>query len=134
MTRCGCSARTSALSSSHPPDAGRRWPTCWTWSSPASGRPARSRRLGRRGRCRRVAALAFASVPSRWWRHDALQVDGADVDWWVEADGALHARDDAGLAAALAWSAGQWRRRHLAAELLADPERPGAALGAAAFD
>jgi hypothetical protein len=53
-----------------------------------------------------------------WWRHARLQVDGADVRWWVDDDDRCHATDLDGLARALAWTAGAWPDRYLIRELL----------------
>jgi hypothetical protein len=62
--------------------------------------------------------------------HEQLLVaDGADgteerieLDWrW--ADGTLHAATLEGVAAGLAWAAGQWQRRFEVAALLEDPTR-----------
>lgn len=55
-----------------------------------------------------------------WCEHDELIVDGVDVDWWVDADGA-HAATADGLARAIAWSCGRWQARHAVALLLAEP-------------
>jgi hypothetical protein len=72
--------------------------------------------------------------PIDWCRHDRLEVDGVPVGWWVDGDGALHAGGPNGLATALAWASGQWRRRFLLAALLAEPDRGPELLADAAFD
>ena len=53
-----------------------------------------------------------------WWRHPRLQVDGADVGWWVDGERRCHATDLDGLAKALAWTAGAWPDRQLIREVL----------------
>jgi hypothetical protein len=80
------------------------------------------------------AAVLDVVTGSEWYRHDRLEVDGVAVDWWVEADGALHAGGPDGLATALAWASGQWRRRFLLAALLAEPGHGPELLAEAAFD
>ena len=69
-----------------------------------------------------------------WCRHDAVQVDGVDVDWWVDDDGHLHASGPAGLARALAWSARRWGQRFLVGAVLADAGVVDRLLADAAFD
>ena len=56
--------------------------------------------------------------------HDDLVVDGVAVEWRV-ADGVVHASTLSGLARGLALAAGHWQRRHLVAEVLADPTAAG---------
>jgi hypothetical protein len=59
------------------------------------------------------------AAPVSWVRHQQLTVDEVALPWrW--ADGVLHATDS-GLAAGLAWAAGDWPSRHLFAALLARP-------------
>lgn len=69
-------------------------------------------------------------APLTYIEHEQLLVaDGADgteerieLDWrW--ADGTLHAATLEGVAAGLAWAAGQWQRRFEVAALLEDPTR-----------
>jgi hypothetical protein len=48
-------------------------------------------------------------------------VDGAEVEWWVDEDGLVHASTLDGLARGLAWAAGAWERRSALAEVLLDP-------------
>ncbi|WP_460446785.1 thioesterase domain-containing protein, partial [Angustibacter aerolatus] len=60
-------------------------------------------------------------APTEWTEHDELQVDGHDVEWWVDDTGHPHAATLAGLARALAWAAGSWAARWTIAEVLADP-------------
>jgi hypothetical protein len=74
-----------------------------------------------------AAALALLpGAPRTWCEHEVLLVDGADVAWWVDGDGAgdggrVHAATLDGLALGLAWSAGRWDRRAVVAEVLGDP-------------
>ncbi|MDP9220534.1 MAG: hypothetical protein M3P23_08340 [Actinomycetota bacterium] len=69
-----------------------------------------------------------------WRRHEAVQVDGVDVDWWVDGDGHLHASGPTGLARALAWSARRWSQRFLVGAVLADAGVADRLLADAAFD
>ncbi|PWI45884.1 molecular chaperone Hsp90 [Streptomyces sp. ICBB 8177] len=67
-------------------------------------------------------------APASYVEHEELLVAAADgeqaLDWrW--ADGVLHAATLEGVAAGLAWAAGQWRRRFEVAALLEDPSRAG---------
>jgi hypothetical protein len=73
-----------------------------------------------------VPAEVRALLPgaaTRWCEHDELLVDGAEVDWWVDApaDGLVHAATLDGLARALAFAAGAWDLRWALADLLLDP-------------
>jgi hypothetical protein len=65
----------------------------------------------------------LAAAPRWWHEHDQLTVGGADVDWWVNPDGEVHAATMDGLARGLAWSAGRWDQRQDVAAVLADPAR-----------
>ncbi len=65
----------------------------------------------------------LAGAPPSWHEHDQLMVGGCDVDWWVNADGEVHAATMDGLARGLAWSAGRWDRRQDVAAVLADPDQ-----------
>lgn len=72
-----------------------------------------------------VASALCPDAPASWVEHDGLQLaapggDPVDVDW-VVVRGEPHACTLAGLARALAWSAGRWELRHAVAEALADP-------------
>ena len=68
-----------------------------------------------------VRAL-LPGAPDRYVEHDTLLVDGVELDWrWTGRT--LHAATVEGLAAGLAWAAGQWARRFEAAALLEDPDR-----------
>lgn len=73
-------------------------------------------------------------VPPLWWEHEELTVDGVDVSWWVDAEGAPHAATFDGLAKALAWSAGHWDRRHLIRAVLNEPDRTSELLQDATYD
>ena len=69
-----------------------------------------------------VRAL-LPDAPLTYREHDELVVDGTDVDWRRTPDGVLHAATLEGVAAGLAWAAGQWGRRFEVAALLEDPQR-----------
>ncbi|WP_240677662.1 sacsin N-terminal ATP-binding-like domain-containing protein [Actinacidiphila soli] len=62
-------------------------------------------------------------APLTYIEHEELLVEGdIELDWrWV--DGVLHAATLEGVAAGLAWAAGQWQRRFEVAALLEDPTR-----------
>jgi hypothetical protein len=69
-----------------------------------------------------------AAVPETFVEHDDLTVASVPVDWWVGADGTVHAATLDGLARGLAWATGQWQRRWLLAAVLDDPGRLAALL------
>ncbi|MGQ7297206.1 sacsin N-terminal ATP-binding-like domain-containing protein [Quadrisphaera sp. KR29] len=74
---------------------------------------------------------ALPGCPRRWTEHEALEVDGVDVAWWVSGRGAgaaVHAATPAGLARGLALAAGRWEARALVVELLTGPARAALAL------
>jgi hypothetical protein len=73
-------------------------------------------------------------VPATWWEHEELTVDGVEVSWWVDADGAPHAATFDGLAKALAWSADRWDRRHVIRAVLNEPDRSTELLVDAVYD
>ncbi|ADB33292.1 hypothetical protein Kfla_4256 [Kribbella flavida DSM 17836] len=73
-------------------------------------------------------------VPDTWWEHEELTVDGYEVSWWVDDDGAPHAATFNGLAKALAWSAGRWDQRHVILAVLSDPARASELRVDATFD
>ncbi|MGW5364120.1 sacsin N-terminal ATP-binding-like domain-containing protein [Actinopolymorpha pittospori] len=73
-------------------------------------------------------------VPTTWWEHDDLLVDGHPVQWWVGPDGRPHAATGDGLARALAWATGRWELRHALATVLAEPDQAATLLVEAAFD
>ncbi|MGP2439127.1 sacsin N-terminal ATP-binding-like domain-containing protein [Streptomyces sp. JW3] len=70
-----------------------------------------------------VRALLGARTPSCYVEHEELVVDGVQLDWRLGADGVPHAATLEGVAAGLAWAAGQWPRRFEVAALLEDPSR-----------
>ncbi|MFG2791554.1 sacsin N-terminal ATP-binding-like domain-containing protein [Streptomyces sp. NPDC048419] len=72
-----------------------------------------------------VRVLLGARTPSTYVEHEELVVDGVELDWRLTSDGTLHAATLEGVAAGLAWSAGQWPRRFEVAALLEDPSRTG---------
>jgi hypothetical protein len=67
-----------------------------------------------------VVREVLPAAPLEWMEHDDLVVDGVAVEWRV-LDGVVHASTLNGLARGLALAAGSWQRRHLVAEVLADP-------------
>lgn len=73
-------------------------------------------------------------VPSLWWEHEELTVDGVEVSWWVDADGAPHAATFDGLAKALAWAGTRWDRRHIIRAVLNEPDRTSELLTDATYD
>ncbi|MCM1969817.1 sacsin N-terminal ATP-binding-like domain-containing protein [Streptomyces sp. G1] len=70
-----------------------------------------------------VRVLLGARTPSSYIEHEELVVDGVEIDWRLTDDGVLHAATLEGVAAGLAWAAGQWPRRFEVAALLEDPSR-----------
>ncbi|MEV7420963.1 molecular chaperone Hsp90 [Streptomyces sp. NPDC089919] len=70
-----------------------------------------------------VRVLLGPSVPSSYVEHEELVAGGIELDWRRTADGVLHAATLEGVAAGLAWAAGQWPRRFEVAALLEDPSR-----------
>ncbi|MFE0818822.1 sacsin N-terminal ATP-binding-like domain-containing protein [Streptomyces sp. NPDC058847] len=70
-----------------------------------------------------VRVLLGARTPASYMEHEELVVDGVEIDWRVTDDGALHAATLEGVAAGLAWAAGQWPRRFEVAALLEDESR-----------
>jgi hypothetical protein len=78
-------------------------------------------------------AELLPDAPEQYVEHDKLIVDGAGVPWRC-TNGEVHATTPASLAAALAWAAGQWPLRHLAAALLAAPEDAARLLADADLD
>ncbi|MFI7062262.1 sacsin N-terminal ATP-binding-like domain-containing protein [Kribbella sp. NPDC050124] len=73
-------------------------------------------------------------VPATWWEHEELTVDGVEVSWWVDEDGAPHAATFDGLAKALAWASGRWDQRHVIRAVLNEPDRSSELLVDAAYD
>lgn len=72
-----------------------------------------------------VRVLLGAGTPASYVEHEELVVDGVEIDWRLTGDGVLHAATLEGVAAGLAWAAGQWPRRFEVAALLEDPSRTG---------
>ncbi|MGW6542172.1 sacsin N-terminal ATP-binding-like domain-containing protein [Streptomyces massasporeus] len=70
-----------------------------------------------------VRVLLGHRTPASYVEHDELVVDGVEIDWRLTDDGVLHAATLEGVAAGLAWAAGQWPRRFEVAALLEDPSR-----------
>ncbi|GLW50852.1 hypothetical protein Stsp02_65130 [Streptomyces sp. NBRC 14336] len=70
-----------------------------------------------------VRVLLGPRTPSSYIEHEELVVDGVEIDWRLTDDGVLHAATLEGVAAGLAWAAGQWPRRFEVAALLEDPSR-----------
>lgn len=70
-----------------------------------------------------VLLLLGPSTPRTYWEHEELIAGGTELDWRRTPDGTLHAATLEGVAAALAWAAGQWPRRFEVAALLEDPSR-----------
>ncbi|MFD4529515.1 sacsin N-terminal ATP-binding-like domain-containing protein [Streptomyces sp. NPDC058470] len=70
-----------------------------------------------------VRVLLGPATPASYVEHEELVVDGVELDWLRTRDGVLHAATVEGVAAALAWAAGQWPRRFEVAALLEDPSR-----------
>ncbi|MFJ1644810.1 sacsin N-terminal ATP-binding-like domain-containing protein [Streptomyces sp. NPDC088258] len=70
-----------------------------------------------------VRALLGAETPETYVEHEELRAGGVELDWRRTPDGVLHAATLEGVAAGLAWAAGQWPRRFEVAALLEDPSR-----------
>ncbi|MEU9351702.1 molecular chaperone Hsp90 [Streptomyces griseoloalbus] len=70
-----------------------------------------------------VRVLLGPRTPASYVEHEELVVDGVEIDWRLTGDGVLHAATWEGVAAGLAWAAGQWPRRFEVAALLEDPSR-----------
>ncbi|MFB7593576.1 sacsin N-terminal ATP-binding-like domain-containing protein [Streptomyces sp. NPDC056160] len=70
-----------------------------------------------------VGVLLGPRTPVTYVEHEELVVDGTELDWRLTPDGVLHAATLEGVAAGLAWAAGQWPRRFEVAALLEDPSR-----------
>ncbi|MFF4168770.1 sacsin N-terminal ATP-binding-like domain-containing protein [Streptomyces sp. NPDC001744] len=70
-----------------------------------------------------VAALLGPSAPATYVEHEELRAGGVELDWRRTPDGTVHAATLEGVAAGLAWAAGQWPRRFEVAALLEDPTR-----------
>ncbi|MHB9759645.1 sacsin N-terminal ATP-binding-like domain-containing protein [Streptomyces sp. BYX5S] len=72
-----------------------------------------------------VRVLLGAATPATYVEYEELYVGGTEVDWRRTPDGVVHAATLEGVAAGLAWAAGQWPRRFEVAALLEDPSRTG---------
>ncbi|WP_155059013.1 sacsin N-terminal ATP-binding-like domain-containing protein [Streptomyces blattellae] len=70
-----------------------------------------------------VRILLGPRTPDTYVEHEELVVDGVEIDWRLTDDSVLHASTLEGVAAGLAWAAGQWPRRFEVAALLEDPSR-----------
>ncbi|MFJ4962771.1 sacsin N-terminal ATP-binding-like domain-containing protein [Streptomyces sp. NPDC088729] len=70
-----------------------------------------------------VRVLLGAGTPDTYVEHTELRAGGAELDWRRTPDGVVHAATLEGVAAGLAWAAGQWPRRFEVAALLEDPSR-----------
>lgn len=70
-----------------------------------------------------VLLLLGPATPTTYVEHEELIAGGTELDWRRTPDGTLHAATLEGVAAGLAWSAGQWPRRFEVAALLEDPSR-----------
>ncbi|MGW6021564.1 sacsin N-terminal ATP-binding-like domain-containing protein [Streptomyces sp. NPDC055099] len=70
-----------------------------------------------------VRLLLGPATPGTYIEHDELIAGGVELDWRRVPDGTVHAATLEGVAAGLAWAAGQWPRRFEVAALLEDPSR-----------
>ncbi|WP_343246189.1 molecular chaperone Hsp90 [Streptomyces sp. SID5785] len=70
-----------------------------------------------------VRTLLGPAVPDTYVEYEELSVGGHEADWRRTPDGTVHAATLEGVAAGLAWAAGQWPRRFEVAALLEDPSR-----------
>ncbi|MEO3978630.1 molecular chaperone Hsp90 [Streptomyces sp. CAU 1734] len=70
-----------------------------------------------------VRSLLGPGAPASYTEHDELIAGGAELEWRRTPDGTVHAATLEGVAAGLAWAAGQWPRRFEVAALLEDPSR-----------
>ncbi|WP_328725589.1 sacsin N-terminal ATP-binding-like domain-containing protein [Streptomyces sp. NBC_00259] len=70
-----------------------------------------------------VHALLGPATPASYVEHEELLAGGVELDWRRTPDGVIHAATVEGVAAGLAWAAGQWPRRFEVAALLEDPSR-----------
>ncbi|MER5278335.1 molecular chaperone Hsp90 [Streptomyces sp. NPDC002809] len=70
-----------------------------------------------------VRILLGPGTPDTYVEHGELRAGGVELDWRRTPDGVVHASTLEGVAAGLAWAAGQWPRRFEVAALLEDPSR-----------
>jgi hypothetical protein len=75
---------------------------------------------GKRTPVPEIVHLILPDALPSYQAHEPLTVDGTGVPWRYR-DGELHAATTAGVAAGLAWAAGQWHTRHLLTALLTTP-------------
>ncbi|MGW6457493.1 sacsin N-terminal ATP-binding-like domain-containing protein [Streptomyces sp. NPDC055078] len=81
-----------------------------------------------------VRVLLGPATPASYTEHDELIAGGREVEWRRTPDGVIHASTLEGVAAALAWAAGQWPRRFEVAALLEDLSRTDELARARWFD
>ncbi|WP_069815944.1 sacsin N-terminal ATP-binding-like domain-containing protein [Streptomyces sp. TP-A0874] len=93
----------------------RRLSEAVTAEAPAGGEP--------RAVPESVEALLGPATPTSYLEHAELLVGEVELDWRLTPDGTLHAATLEGLAAGLAWAAGEWSRRFEVAALLEAPDR-----------
>lgn len=70
-----------------------------------------------------VRTLLGPTTPTTYIEHEELRAADTELDWRRTPDGVVHASTLEGVAAGLAWAAGQWPRRFEVAALLEDPSR-----------
>ncbi|MER5869202.1 molecular chaperone Hsp90 [Streptomyces sp. NPDC002044] len=70
-----------------------------------------------------VRVLLGPATPAGYLEHEELIAGGTELDWRRTPDGTVHAATLEGVAAGLAWAAGQWPRRFEVAALLEDASR-----------
>ncbi|MFJ5089138.1 sacsin N-terminal ATP-binding-like domain-containing protein [Streptomyces sp. NPDC088674] len=70
-----------------------------------------------------VRTLLGPRTPATYTEYEELTAGGVEVDWRHTPDGTVHAATVEGVAAGLAWAAGQWPRRFEVAALLEDDSR-----------
>ncbi len=70
-----------------------------------------------------VRTLLGPATPETYVEYEELTAGGTDLDWRRTPDGTVHAATLEGVAAGLAWAAGQWPRRFEVTALLEDPSR-----------
>ncbi|WP_447039018.1 sacsin N-terminal ATP-binding-like domain-containing protein [Streptomyces sp. DSM 118878] len=70
-----------------------------------------------------VRTLLGPATPKTYTEYEELVAGGVELDWRRTPDGTVHAATLEGVAAGLAWAAGQWPRRFEVTALLEDPSR-----------
>ncbi|CAM5526431.1 Molecular chaperone Hsp90 OS=Streptomyces alboniger OX=132473 GN=CP975_15565 PE=4 SV=1 [Streptomyces alboniger] len=70
-----------------------------------------------------VRTLLGPATPETYIEYEELFAGDVELDWRRTPDGTVHAATLEGVAAGLAWAAGQWPRRFEVAALLEDPSR-----------